>query len=276
MDKCTFCAGGPEAATRPEEFAKYGRNRLAEGKLPVCAEMCSTKALLAGDGATIGAIYKERVLAARLRLGRLGLVHRLSRQPDGLRSAMRHLRLLLAAYSLGHAARLGQPSWRSNCRRTSPTTDRAALEQKLEGATAMPPGKIQGFVHIPDDKDRRAGPAGRPRASATFGRGGSPGSMPALIVIAVGAMLACSSSPGRCATGQTRPGRTIQRFTAFERFVHWLTAVSFVWLALTGLNLVFGRYLLRPLIGDDRSPRFALGKLSHNAVGFPFMLGLAS
>ena len=32
------------------EFQKYGRNRLAEGKLPICAEMCSTKALLAGDG----------------------------------------------------------------------------------------------------------------------------------------------------------------------------------------------------------------------------------
>ena len=33
-----------------KEFEKYGRNRLAEGKLPICAEMCSTKALLGGDG----------------------------------------------------------------------------------------------------------------------------------------------------------------------------------------------------------------------------------
>ena len=37
-------------------------NRLAEGKLPLCAEMCSTKALLAGDGAIIAQIYKERVV----------------------------------------------------------------------------------------------------------------------------------------------------------------------------------------------------------------------
>ena len=45
MDKCTFCAGGPEDPTRSDiEFKKYGRNRLAEGKLPLCAEMCSTKA----------------------------------------------------------------------------------------------------------------------------------------------------------------------------------------------------------------------------------------
>ena len=38
------------------------RNRLAEGKLPACAEMCSTKALLAGDAAVISDIFRERVL----------------------------------------------------------------------------------------------------------------------------------------------------------------------------------------------------------------------
>jgi formate dehydrogenase iron-sulfur subunit len=42
----------------PAEYAKYGANRLAEGKLPLCAEMCSTKSLLAGDGAIIAEIYK--------------------------------------------------------------------------------------------------------------------------------------------------------------------------------------------------------------------------
>ena len=41
---------------------KYGANRLAEGKLPLCAEMCSTKSLLAGDGDIIAQIYKERVV----------------------------------------------------------------------------------------------------------------------------------------------------------------------------------------------------------------------
>ena len=45
----------------PAEFAKYGRNRLSEGKLPVCAEMCSTKALLGGDGEVIANIYRDRV-----------------------------------------------------------------------------------------------------------------------------------------------------------------------------------------------------------------------
>ena len=45
------------------EFQKYGRNRLAEGKLPLCAEMCSTKALLAGDGDQVSDIYRERIVA---------------------------------------------------------------------------------------------------------------------------------------------------------------------------------------------------------------------
>ena len=51
MDKCTFCAGGPDEADLTDaEYEKYGRNRIAEGKLPLCAEMCSTRALIAGDG----------------------------------------------------------------------------------------------------------------------------------------------------------------------------------------------------------------------------------
>ena len=45
------------------EFQKYGRNRLAEGKLPICAEMCSTKALLAGDGDQVANIFRERIVA---------------------------------------------------------------------------------------------------------------------------------------------------------------------------------------------------------------------
>jgi formate dehydrogenase iron-sulfur subunit len=63
MDKCTFCAGGPEEADNsPEEFRKYGSNRIAEGKLPLCAEMCSTKALLAGDANIVADIYRKRVV----------------------------------------------------------------------------------------------------------------------------------------------------------------------------------------------------------------------
>ena len=54
----------PGGKTTPlPSFQKYGRNRIAEGKLPICAEMCSTKALLAGDGDIVSGIYRERVVA---------------------------------------------------------------------------------------------------------------------------------------------------------------------------------------------------------------------
>ena len=44
-----------------------------------------------------------------------------------------------------------------------------------------------------------------------------------------------------------RSGRTIVRFNAFERFVHWMTATCFIVLALSGLNITFGKALLLPL-----------------------------
>ena len=72
MDKCTYCAGGPAPAGSMEEFEKYGANRLAEGKLPLCAEMCSNKSLLAGDGEIIAQIYKERVIKRGYGLGAWG------------------------------------------------------------------------------------------------------------------------------------------------------------------------------------------------------------
>jgi formate dehydrogenase iron-sulfur subunit len=39
----------------------YGQNRMAEGKPPMCASMCSTKALLAGDSDEVSAIFISRV-----------------------------------------------------------------------------------------------------------------------------------------------------------------------------------------------------------------------
>ncbi|QOY53695.1 4Fe-4S dicluster domain-containing protein [Candidatus Sulfurimonas marisnigri] len=63
MDKCTMCAGGPQETNSHKERELYGQNRIAEGKVPVCASMCATKALLVGDSEAISAIYRERVLS---------------------------------------------------------------------------------------------------------------------------------------------------------------------------------------------------------------------
>ncbi len=64
MDKCTMCAGGPEETNSNKERELYGQNRIAEGKVPVCAAMCSTKALLVGDAGSVSNIFRERVLSA--------------------------------------------------------------------------------------------------------------------------------------------------------------------------------------------------------------------
>jgi formate dehydrogenase subunit gamma len=70
-------------------------------------------------------------------------------------------------------------------------------------------------------------------------------------------------------------GRMIIRFGAFERFVHWLTAVSFILLALTGLNVLYGRYVLLPILGPAAFSGLTLAcKYVHNFTSFAFMLGI--
>jgi formate dehydrogenase subunit gamma len=70
-------------------------------------------------------------------------------------------------------------------------------------------------------------------------------------------------------------GIKLLRFASFERFTHWLTATCFIILALSGLNISFGRMLIMPLFGAEAfSTMTAWGKLAHNYLAFPFMLGL--
>ena len=58
---CSITAEKWTSVLFAQAVRKYGRNRIAEGKLPACAEQCATKALLGGDAAQIGEIYRERV-----------------------------------------------------------------------------------------------------------------------------------------------------------------------------------------------------------------------
>jgi formate dehydrogenase subunit gamma len=81
---------------------------------------------------------------------------------------------------------------------------------------------------------------------------------------------------GRLRISAGRSGRKVPRFKAFERFAHWLTAVSFVVLGISGLNVTFGKRLLLPLIGPDAFSAFSeAAKYAHNFISFPFVLGLA-
>jgi formate dehydrogenase subunit gamma len=67
----------------------------------------------------------------------------------------------------------------------------------------------------------------------------------------------------------------VHRFNGLERFSHWLTATSFIVLALTGLNITFGKFLLLPLIGPEPFTTIAeSAKYVHNFTSFPFVLGL--
>jgi formate dehydrogenase subunit gamma len=80
---------------------------------------------------------------------------------------------------------------------------------------------------------------------------------------------------GKIRISAGRSGKKIKRFNAFERFSHWLNAVSFVVLALTGLNITFGKVLLLPLIGAEAFSTVSQGaKYAHNFVAFSFMTGL--
>lgn len=72
-----------------------------------------------------------------------------------------------------------------------------------------------------------------------------------------------------------RSGRVVVRFNGFERFVHWMTATCFVILAISGLNVTFGRSLLLPLMSPEAFTAWSeWAKYAHNYLSFPFSLGV--
>lgn len=72
-----------------------------------------------------------------------------------------------------------------------------------------------------------------------------------------------------------RSGRVVVRFNSLERFVHWVTATCFIILAVSGLNITFGKQLLLPLLGPDAFAAWSQwGKYAHNYLSFPFTIGV--
>ncbi len=70
-------------------------------------------------------------------------------------------------------------------------------------------------------------------------------------------------------------GRLIERFNAVERAAHWTMAISFVALALTGIIMFFGKYLILPWLGyAGFSWVTIVSKNLHNFVGPLFIFSI--
>jgi formate dehydrogenase subunit gamma len=80
---------------------------------------------------------------------------------------------------------------------------------------------------------------------------------------------------GRIRIEHGRAGVTVLRFDLMERTGHWVLAVSFIVLGLTGLITLFGRVAFIPLFGKEAFATFAMAsKWLHNWVAWPFMAAL--
>lgn len=96
-----------------------------------------------------------------------------------------------------------------------------------------------------------------------------------LIIGVLGVLAALYLISGPIKVHAPPTGRRIQRFTPLERFVHWSTAITFVLLAVSGLCMMFGKFILMPLIGHTLFGylTYAL-KTLHNFVGPLFTVSL--
>lgn len=80
---------------------------------------------------------------------------------------------------------------------------------------------------------------------------------------------------GRVRIEGGRSGLTVPRWSGLERTLHWVTAVSFIVLTVTGLSLLYGRSVMIPLIGKDAFAAWAaLAKVLHNYSGPVFGVAL--
>ena len=70
-------------------------------------------------------------------------------------------------------------------------------------------------------------------------------------------------------------GRLIERFNAVERASHWLMALCFIALALTGVVILWGKHIILPWLGyTGFSWLTVVSKTAHNFVGPLFIFSL--
>ena len=185
-----------------------------------------------------------------------------------MRALAAPLRLVLAALVFLAIAAIAYPA-ATQAQSVNPTKDAVSEQQLLQQFKT-----IRGLGTIPDTKSYTLEqPAGRDWRHFHEVTLRWIGGIAILGILAVLVIFYLSRGMVRIESG--RSGRTIVRFNAFERFVHWMTAVCFVILALSGLNITFGRPLLLPLMKPESFTAFSeWAKYAHNFLSFPFTLGV--
>lgn len=92
------------------------------------------------------------------------------------------------------------------------------------------------------------------------------------VVFVIGAFYAWK---GQTKVHEPPTGRLIRRFTPFDRYIHWVVAITFCVLGVTGLIMMIGKHVLLPLIGYTLFAWLTiLSKNVHNFVGPLFVIGL--
>jgi len=179
------------------------------------------------------------------------------------------IRLIVAAIALLVVAATAAPVAAQQPNSVDPNGSAVQEQQLLQQFK-----RIQGLGTIPDTKSYTIEqPQGR--AWCQYREGTLPliGTIAMLGMIVLLAMFFMIRGMVRIRSG--RSGINIVRFNAFERFVHWMTATCFILMALTGLNITFGRVALLPLIGPSAFSSWSLiAKYIHNFLSFPFTLGV--
>jgi formate dehydrogenase subunit gamma len=181
----------------------------------------------------------------------------------------RLFRLALGAWALLALVALTAPSQAQQPSSVNPTASAVKEQQLLQELN-----RIQGRVSIPD---ARLGvleqPAGRDWRSFRDGTLRWVGGIAIVGMLAL--LIIFYLTRGMVKIESGRSGRNILRFNGFERTVHWMTATCFIILALSGLNITFGRPLLIPLIGLEAFSEWSQwAKYAHNYLSFPFTIGV--
>lgn len=74
---------------------------------------------------------------------------------------------------------------------------------------------------------------------------------------------------------EPRSGIKVERYSLFERILHWFTAALFIIMAVTGLSILLGRAFLIPVLGHDAfSGYLNISKILHNWCGPLFLAGI--